>query len=341
MPTGKKLWLWRYQFNGTEKNITFGEYPVVGPKDARELHYAAKKLLATGINPMAKRKAEAEAKEQEVQVLERDADSSFENISRQWWTWCSIGESPRHADTLMKRLEADVFPVIGHLQIDSIQARHIRDIMLTVEKRGASDIAKRAHQSVGQIFRFAIARDLASLNPSADFRPRDILAAAKNENFARVDEKDLPELLAKMAFADGLVLQDIYGARRQKRHSRKRDERLDHHQNLGPSRQNRRVSWRECGAGVESEKQIVHKIRAPVLLTHRQLGLLIEGHLRKQERAIGMHSTQLASARATCIHPPVPRREDEDVRDPQGCSRAQQVLRGFSMRGQGNNEQIK
>jgi len=44
LPTGTKLWLWRYQFNGTEKNITFGEYPVVGPKDARELHYAAKKL---------------------------------------------------------------------------------------------------------------------------------------------------------------------------------------------------------------------------------------------------------------------------------------------------------
>jgi hypothetical protein len=48
----------------TEKNMTFGEYPVVGPKDARELHFAAKKLLASGVNPMAERKAEAEAKQQ-------------------------------------------------------------------------------------------------------------------------------------------------------------------------------------------------------------------------------------------------------------------------------------
>ena len=25
LPTGTKLWLWRYQFNGGEKNMTFGE----------------------------------------------------------------------------------------------------------------------------------------------------------------------------------------------------------------------------------------------------------------------------------------------------------------------------
>jgi hypothetical protein len=69
LPTGTKLWLWRYQFNAGEKNMTFGEYPVVGPKEARELHFAAKKLLATGINPMAERKAEAEAKHEEAKAL--------------------------------------------------------------------------------------------------------------------------------------------------------------------------------------------------------------------------------------------------------------------------------
>ena len=51
-----------------------------------------------------------------------------------------------------------------------------------------------------------MARDLASRNPSADFRPRDILAAVKTENFARVDEKDLPELLAKMDDYNGDAL---------------------------------------------------------------------------------------------------------------------------------------
>jgi integrase len=78
--------------------------------------------------------------------------------------------------------------------------------MLTIETRGASDVAKRAHQSIGQIFRFAIARELASRNPAADFRPRDVLAATESENFAHVDEKDLPELLVKMDGYNGDAL---------------------------------------------------------------------------------------------------------------------------------------
>jgi hypothetical protein len=205
-PSGAKLWVWRYRFDSAEKNMHFGEYPLVTLKDARELHFAAKKLLGSGINPMAERKAEAEAKQKEAKALQREADSSFEKIARKWWGWWSIGKSPRHAETLMNRLEADVFPVIGHLSIDAVQTAHIRDIMLTIETRGASDVAKRAHQSIGQIFRFAIARELASRNPAADFKPRDVLAATASENFAHVDEKDLPELLMKMDNYNGDAL---------------------------------------------------------------------------------------------------------------------------------------
>lgn len=205
-PSGAKLWRWRYRFDGKEKMMALGEYPLITLKEARERHSEARRTLAGGIDPMAERKAEGEAKQQESRDLEREVDSSFEKIARKWWEWWSIGKSPRHAETLMNRLETDVFPVIGHLHIDSVQTAHIRGIMLTIETRGASDVAKRAHQSIGQIFRFAIARELANRNPAADFRPRDVLAATESENFAHVDEKDLPELLAKMDDYNGDAL---------------------------------------------------------------------------------------------------------------------------------------
>jgi integrase len=197
-PWGAKSWLWRYRFDGIEKNMTFGEYPLIGPKDARELHYAAKRLLASGVNPMAERKADAEAKEQVAKEIQREGDSSFESVAHQWWKWWSIGKSPRHADTVMRRLKADIFPAFGHKSMDAIKAAEIRELMLTIEKRDARDVAKRSHEVTSQIFRFAVARDIASRNPAADFKPRDILAAAKSENRARVDSTELPELLAKM-----------------------------------------------------------------------------------------------------------------------------------------------
>ena len=63
---------------------------------------------------------------------------------------------------------------------------------------GARDVAKRAHETTGQIFRFAIAHGITTRNPAVDFNPSDILAEARSENFARVDVRDLPTLLSKI-----------------------------------------------------------------------------------------------------------------------------------------------
>jgi integrase len=205
-PSGSKLWRWRYYFDGKEKMMALGEYPLVSLKDARERHFEARKTLAAGIDPMAERKAEVEAKQREFEAQQRHAELSFEKIGRKWWARWSVGKSPRHVDTVMRRLEADVFPVIGHSFIDAISASDLRELILPIEARGARDVAKRAHETIGQIFRFAIANGLAKRNPAADFKPRDILQPAEEENFARVEAKDLPALLLKMWEYDGDIL---------------------------------------------------------------------------------------------------------------------------------------
>ena len=56
-PGGSKLWRWRYRFDGKEKLMALGEYPLVTLGQARELHLAARKTLASGADPMAARKA--------------------------------------------------------------------------------------------------------------------------------------------------------------------------------------------------------------------------------------------------------------------------------------------
>jgi len=205
-PSGSKLWRWRYRFDGKEKLMALGEYPLVGLAQSRELHLAARKSLVTGTDPMAERKADGEAKQKESEARQREEENSFENVARDWWKWWLIGKSPRHADTTMRRMEADVFPAYGHKSINAVTAADVRQLMIAVEKRDARDVAKRIHETTSQIFRFAIARDIASRNPAADFKPRDILAEAQTENRARVDTKDLPELLVKIDDYNGDVI---------------------------------------------------------------------------------------------------------------------------------------
>ena len=205
-PSGSKLWRWRYRFDQKEKLMALGEYPVVTLAQARDHHLTARKILAAGIDPMAERKAEAEAKRREVEAQGREAENSFEKVARKWWDWWAISKSKRHTDCVLRRLEADVFPLFGHKSINAVTAADIRNLMLTIEGRGARDVAKRAHETTGQVFRYAIAHGIANRNPAADFKPKDILGEAKEANFARVEAKELPHLLLMMERYDGDAL---------------------------------------------------------------------------------------------------------------------------------------
>src|SRR6516225_4066668 len=57
-PNGSKWWRLRYRFAGQEKMVSLGIYPEVGLKQARERRSAARRLIADGIDPSAKRQAE-------------------------------------------------------------------------------------------------------------------------------------------------------------------------------------------------------------------------------------------------------------------------------------------
>lgn len=67
--------------------MALGEYPVVSLAEARDRHLAARKLLGSDVDPMAVRKAEAEAKQRETEAQERETENTFENVARKGWDW--------------------------------------------------------------------------------------------------------------------------------------------------------------------------------------------------------------------------------------------------------------
>ena len=75
-----------------------------------------------------------------------------------------------------------------------------------IESRGALDIAKRALTTCNQIMRYAVTHGLAERNPAADIKPSDVLKPTKKTNYARLDQKELPELLRKIDAYDGQPL---------------------------------------------------------------------------------------------------------------------------------------
>ena len=103
-PTGGKLWRWKYRTaEGVQKEMSFGPNPDVSLADARERHAAARKLLASGIDPMAQRKAER------VKSATSEANS-FKARRQPLLSHWRVGKSERHADTASRRLEAKRVP---------------------------------------------------------------------------------------------------------------------------------------------------------------------------------------------------------------------------------------
>ena len=186
--TGSKLWRFRYQFENKPKLISFGKYPDISLLQARERRDEARKLVANGIDPSQHRK--------EVKTARNEAQAnSFKQVSEEWYAHWQQDKHGRHAVYVMRRLEADVFPAIGNRAISQIQAPEIVAVIKNIAGRDALDIAKRCHQTINQIFRFAIAHGKATRNPANDIKPSDIIPPRKKNNYPRVDSEELPNLL--------------------------------------------------------------------------------------------------------------------------------------------------
>lgn len=178
-----KYWRYDYRFENKRKTISYGVYPVVTLSQAREAHLATKRKLQDGIDPMAKRQADAR---------------TFKSVAALWREHWKVGKTEKHDRDVWRRLDVDVFPAIGDVLVDELTASQVRDCIKAIEERGALDMAKRQLQKCSQIMRYAVANDLAQRNPVADIRPSDILPARKKRNYSRVDSKDLPQLLHDM-----------------------------------------------------------------------------------------------------------------------------------------------
>ncbi|EIF29503.1 Integrase [Burkholderia sp. Ch1-1] len=189
MPSGSKKWRLKFRFNGRENRMSFGDYPTVPLSDARERREAAKKLLASGVDP-AHQRDDARRREAEL------SEARFSIVADEWIDARRARWSEGHTERIRRLLESDVYPDLGKRPISEIRASELLAVVRKIEKRGALEIAKKTLQICGQVFRYAVATDRAERDLSVDLR--DALTSRPATPMARIDESALPELLRKI-----------------------------------------------------------------------------------------------------------------------------------------------
>ncbi len=173
-PTGGRLWRFKYRHAGREKLISLGRYPLVTLKQARERRDAARRLLANGVDPSAKRKAEKFAQ----------ADT-FEAVAREHLSLQHRAASAT-IEKALQRLIRHVFPYLGNRSVATITAPDLLAVLRRIEGRGAHDLAHWARSMCGRVFRYAIATGRAERDVAADLR--GALAPVVVTNHAAITE---------------------------------------------------------------------------------------------------------------------------------------------------------
>ena len=173
MPNGSKRWRYRYRIDNKAKMISFGLYPDVPLKFAREKLLKARQQLAKGIDPSEKRKAE------KVTVT---GESTFEAVAKEWWERNRHTWSENHGYQIYRRLELNVFPWLGKRDVGTITSPEVLKQLRRIEERNAIEMAHRVKGNIGQVMRYAVATGRAERDVTYDLK--DALTPVKKSHHA-------------------------------------------------------------------------------------------------------------------------------------------------------------
>lgn len=185
-PNGSKYWRMKYRFAGKENLLAFGVYPEISISEAREQRGKARKLLKAGIDPST-------AKRDEKREHALNATNTFEAVARDWYQHTIEKWSDNHAQTVLRRLEGELFPFLGDRPIRDITAPEIVAVLRKIEARPAYEAARRVMQLCGQVYQYAKIMGLVKDNPAAGLS--GALKQVKHGHFAAIESNELPEFL--------------------------------------------------------------------------------------------------------------------------------------------------
>jgi integrase len=107
---------------------------------------------------------------------------------------------PHHAIDVKRRLEGNIFPLLGKRPLDQIEAPELLQAIRKIEDRGSYDLAHRVLQVCGQVFRYGIATGRCTRDLAADLR--GALTPHVKKHQAAVRPEQLPDLLKVIAGYD-------------------------------------------------------------------------------------------------------------------------------------------
>lgn len=215
--SGTKSWHFRFTWQGKRVRISFGTYPELSLKDARQLRDEARSQVAKGIDP----RCTTDVPEAELDV---PVQTTFRDLAERWYAF----KSPRltqgrkgSAAQCRAYLDKDILPALGDIPVREVTRKQLLQVIQKIEERQAFNIAEKCRNWLHQIYRYGLVLEEVEVNVADGL---DVIAAipppVSHNPILRMDE--LPEFLQtlnsrrmQLPTRNGLKLLLLTGVRNQ------------------------------------------------------------------------------------------------------------------------------
>jgi len=155
-PSGARSWVLRYQMLGRRRDLGLGAYPEITLALARERAAEARRLIALGEDPIAK-------KNQSTPLTFKSAALDLIESKKPGW------KSEKHAAQWTATLEAYVFPKLGQVQVGKIETADVVTVLNAIWS-SKPETANRVRQRIEAVIDYAAALGVRSGDNPARWR---------------------------------------------------------------------------------------------------------------------------------------------------------------------------
>jgi integrase len=180
MPTGSKIWRFRYTLDGKRQPLTtIGDYRRISLRVARERAQKYAEMVASGVSPAATARRDRGA-EKRVDLV-RDAAELYMNTAM-------VNKSDEYQRTTLRAFEKDILRAIGGKPIAAVTSDDIVAICERIKQRGSPKMALHTRNVIKRLYEFLIARQLATSNPATVVPARFIATQDSRTRVLSADE---------------------------------------------------------------------------------------------------------------------------------------------------------
>jgi len=134
-PNGSKYWRMKYSFDSKSKLASFGVWPGVSLKEARERRHEAKQKIKNGINPVEeKRKNKQLQQKQSSDKVSNESEQAKEStaVSNQWFSRLSSQGKGREIEASLLLLKSNVFDNAGRKPFSLLDKQELNEILANI-----------------------------------------------------------------------------------------------------------------------------------------------------------------------------------------------------------------